>query len=101
MPSCDRHQFASDNTAGICPEAGAALAEANQGAEVSYGDDPWTKRVGAQVREIFETDCQTFIVFNGTAANALGLAQLARFQLQSATDYAVRLLRARCLRSRG
>ena len=33
MPSCDRHQFASDNTAGICPEAGAALAEANHGAD--------------------------------------------------------------------
>jgi threonine aldolase len=78
MPSCDRHQFASDNTAGICPEAGAALAEANHGAEVSYAADPWTKRVGAQVREIFETECQTFIVFNGTAANALSLAQLCR-----------------------
>ena len=38
----------------------------------------WTRRVGAQVREIFETDCQTFIVFNGTAANALALAQLCR-----------------------
>ena len=47
-------------------------------AEVSYGDDAWTERVGAQVREIFETDCQTFIVFNGTAANALALAQLCR-----------------------
>ena len=38
---------------------------------VSYGDDPWTKRVGAQVREIFETDCEVFFVFNGTAANSL------------------------------
>ena len=31
-----------------------------------------------QVREIFETDCETFIVFNGTAANSLALAQLCR-----------------------
>ncbi len=78
MPTRDRHQFASDNTAAICPEAWAALAEANQSAEVSYGDDRWTEKVGAQVREIFETDCQTFIVFNGTAANSLALAQLCQ-----------------------
>ncbi len=71
-------QFASDNTAGICPEAWAALAEANEGSTPSYGDDPWTERVGAQVREIFETDCETFLVFNGTGANALGLAQICR-----------------------
>ena len=45
----------------ICPEAWAALAEANHGAEVSYGEDRWTERVCAQVREIFETDCETFL----------------------------------------
>ena len=78
MPTSDRHHFASDNTSAICPEAWAALAEANQGAEVSYGDDRWTKKVGAQVRDIFETDCETFIVFNGTAANSLALAQLCQ-----------------------
>src|SRR5260370_28169030 len=33
-----RH-FASDNYAGICPEAWAALTEANQGHAVGYGDD--------------------------------------------------------------
>ena len=44
MPTNDRHHFASDNTSAICPEAWAALAEANQGAEVSYGDDRWTKK---------------------------------------------------------
>jgi threonine aldolase len=78
MPNCQRHDFASDNTAGICPEAWAALEEANHGAEISYGADRWTKQVVEQVREIFETDCETFIVFNGTAANSLALAQLCR-----------------------
>jgi threonine aldolase len=78
MPTSDRHQFASDNTAAICPEAWAALAEANHGAEVSYGDDRWTKKVGELVREIFEKDCETFLVFNGTAANSLALAQLCQ-----------------------
>ncbi len=78
MPTQDRHQFASDNTAAICPEAWAALAEANREAVASYGEDKWSERVRALVREIFETDCETFLVFNGTAANSLALAHLCR-----------------------
>jgi threonine aldolase len=74
----ERFDFASDNTAAICPSAWAALTEANADTEVSYGDDQWTRRVVARVREIFETNCEVFLVFNGTAANALALAQLCR-----------------------
>ena len=74
----ERFDFASDNTAAICPSAWAALTEANAEAEISYGDDKWTRRVVARVREIFETDCEVFLIFNGTAANALALAQLCR-----------------------
>ena len=79
MPSPkERFEFASDNTAAICPSAWAALVEANTEAEVSYGDDKWTRRLVGRVREIFETDCEVFLVFNGTAANALALAHLCR-----------------------
>jgi threonine aldolase len=74
----ERFEFASDNTAAICPPAWAALTEANADAEVSYGEDKWTRRVVDRVREIFETDCEVFLVFNGTAANALALAHLCR-----------------------
>ena len=74
----ERYEFASDNTAAISPEAWAALAEANADAEASYGDDQWTRRVCGLVREIFETDCEVFFVFNGTGANSLALAQLCR-----------------------
>lgn len=74
----ERFEFASDNTAAICPPAWAALAEANADAEVSYGDDKWTRRVVELAREIFEIDCEVFLVFNGTAANALALAHLCR-----------------------
>src|SRR4051794_37004828 len=73
-----RFEFASDNTAAICPPAWNALATANTEADVSYGDDEWTRRLVARVREIFETDCEVFLVFNGTAANALALSQLCR-----------------------
>ena len=78
MGSPERFDFASDNTAAICPPAWSALAEANAEAEISYGDDKWTRRVVKRVREIFETDCEVFLIFNGTAANALALAQLCR-----------------------
>ena len=74
----EHHEFASDNTIGICPEGLAALERANCGAAESYGDDDWTRRLGGLVREIFETDCQTHLVFNGTAANALALAQVCQ-----------------------
>jgi len=71
-------QFASDNYAGICPEAFAAMAEANQGHEVSYGNDTWTARASNLIREIFETKCEVFFVFNGTSANSLSLASLCQ-----------------------
>jgi threonine aldolase len=74
----DRHEFASDNTAPICPEALAALQQANAEAVPSYGEDRFTEELCDRVREIFETDCDVFLVFNGTAANALALAQICR-----------------------
>ncbi|MEY2521076.1 MAG: threonine aldolase [Verrucomicrobiota bacterium] len=74
----ERFEFASDNTAAVCPAAWAALTEANAAAEPSYGEDKWTRGVADRVREIFETDCEVFFVFNGTAANSLALAQLCR-----------------------
>jgi threonine aldolase len=77
-PYADRHEFASDNTASICPEAWDALQEANASEAPSYGEDRWTARVCDLVREIFETDCEIFFVFNGTAANALSLTQLCQ-----------------------
>ena len=73
-----RYELASDNTAPICPEAWQALEEANASAAASYGEDKWTRRVCELTREVFETDCEVFIVFNGTAANGLALAQLCR-----------------------
>jgi threonine aldolase len=74
----ERHEFASDNTAPICPQAWAALQEANTDYAAAYGEDPWTARVCDRIREIFETDCDVYFVFTGTAANALGLAQMCQ-----------------------
>lgn len=73
-----RCDFASDNTAGICPEVWAALKESNTNYAPAYGEDDWTAKLCQRVREIFETDCDVYFVFTGTAANALALAQLCQ-----------------------
>jgi threonine aldolase len=71
-------QFGSDNYAGICPEAWAAMESANHGCASSYGEDPWTSLASDAFRKLFETDCDVFFVFNGTAANSLALAALCQ-----------------------
>ena len=78
MPSENRRQFASDNYAGICPAAWEAMEQANRGHAAAYGDDVWTTQASDRLREIFETDCDVFFTFNGTAANSLALASLCR-----------------------
>ncbi len=71
-------QFASDNYAGICPEAMAAMTAANAGHAPAYGADSWTQAAADGFRRLFETECEVFFVFNGTAANSLALASLCQ-----------------------
>ena len=82
MPEIDKkeqmQQFASDNYAGICPEAWQALEAANRNHVPSYGEDPWTEKASDAFRGLFETDCEVYFVFNGTAANSLALASLCQ-----------------------
>jgi len=77
-PSTRARHFGSDNYAGICPEAWQALEAANRDHAVGYGDDDWTARAADLVRATFETDCDVFFVFNGTAANALALSSICQ-----------------------
>jgi len=71
-------QFASDNWAGICPEAWASIEKANSDHAPAYGNDPYTARASDLIREFFEIDCEVFFTFNGTAANSLSLASLCQ-----------------------
>jgi len=68
--------FCSDNTAGAHPKILAAIAAANDGPAMPYGNDDLTRKVEARIREVFERDCAVFLVGTGTAANALALACL-------------------------
>ncbi|MFQ5985626.1 MAG: threonine aldolase family protein [Alphaproteobacteria bacterium] len=66
--------LASDNTSGIAPEIMAALARANEGAAMPYGEDEITARLDKAFTGLFETQVKAFPVATGTAANALALA---------------------------
>jgi threonine aldolase len=72
----NRRQFGSDNYAGVCPEAWQAMTLANRGHVKGYGEDEWTTRAADLIRDVFETQCEVFFVFNGTAANSLALASM-------------------------
>jgi len=70
--------FISDNAGPVAPEVMAALAKANTGYAMPYGDDGGTLKVRDLVREIFEApQAAVHLVATGTAANALSLATLA------------------------
>jgi threonine aldolase len=68
--------FASDNNAGVHPEVLKAIAEVNRGHAIGYGDDAYTASVVNKFKQRFGSDIEVFFVFNGTAANCLGLKAL-------------------------
>lgn len=71
--------FASDNWSGVSPSVMEALAEVNKGHHPSYGEkDPLLDQAQEAFRKLFESDCQTFFVYNGTGANVLAVQQLLR-----------------------
>jgi threonine aldolase len=73
-----RHDFVSDNTAPVAPEAMAAVLAANSGFVPSYGGDPFTARAADLIRQRLDADAEVRFVASGTAANAIALAALCR-----------------------
>lgn len=74
----DPHQrgFASDNYAGAHPEILQALAAANEGHQIAYGEDVYTQRLQRVMAKHFGEATEVFPVFNGTGANVLALQAL-------------------------
>ncbi len=68
--------FASDNYSGIHPEVLAAITAANDGHQVSYGEDVYTERLKQVMVEHFGDGVETYPVFNGTGANVVGLQSM-------------------------
>ncbi len=72
--------FASDNWSGVCPEIMQALQDINPAHNEAYGelDDPVTEAAIEKFKLHFGDDIAVFFVYNGTAANVLGVGQLMR-----------------------
>ena len=68
--------FASDNYAGVHPQVLDAIAEANEGHQVAYGEDAYTAQLGEVIREHFGPGAEVFPVFNGTGANVVALTSM-------------------------
>lgn len=68
--------FASDNNAGVHPNILSAINLVNQGHVISYGDDIFTQSAVKKFEEHFGKDVEVYFVFNGTAANVLGLSAM-------------------------
>lgn len=70
--------FASDNWSGVCPEIMEALSDINQGHIFAYGegDEEVSANAIEKFQEHFGEDISVFFVYNGTAANVLGVGHL-------------------------
>ena len=68
--------FASDNYSGIHPEILAAIAAANDGHQIAYGEDVYTARLQELMAQHFGEGVEAFPVFNGTGANVTGLQSM-------------------------
>jgi len=68
--------FASDNYAGAHPEVLAAIADANGGHQIAYGEDVYTARLQEVMKQHFGDTAETFPVFNGTGANVTALTSV-------------------------
>ena len=66
--------FCSDNTTGASPEILAAIAAANDGAVMPYGNDDYSRRAEQRIAAFFEAPADVFLLATGTAANALCLS---------------------------
>lgn len=70
--------FASDNNAGVHPEIFKKMAEVNTGHVISYGDDPYTPQAIALFKKYLGKEIDVYFVFNGTAANVLGITTVTQ-----------------------
>ncbi|MFI6326387.1 threonine aldolase family protein [Nonomuraea sp. NPDC050556] len=68
--------FASDNYAGVHPEILQAIVMANEGHQISYGDDVYTEALQGVFKQHFGDQAQAWPVFNGTAANVVSLRSM-------------------------
>ena len=70
--------FGSDNHSGVSPEILQAIADANAGHALAYGDDEWSRKAEDVFRRHFGKQAKVYFVFNGTGANVLSIDLMCR-----------------------
>ncbi len=72
--------FASDNWSGVCPEIMQTLSDINTGHVFAYGegDEEVSQAAYKKFRNHFGRNIKTYFVYNGTAANVLGVGHIIK-----------------------
>ena len=70
--------FGSDNHSGISPEVLEAIAQANIGHALAYGDDEYSGMTRQLFKQQFGEAAEVYPVFNGTGANTLCIDAMVR-----------------------
>jgi len=78
LPPPPERSFASDNAAGAHPIVMEAIARANTGHVLAYGDDEYTRACEGAFSELCGRKVTTLLTFNGTGANVMALSSLVR-----------------------
>jgi len=65
--------FGSDNHSGTHPDIIKAILNVNKNYTVAYGEDDYTKRAIEKFKMHFGKNIDVYFVYNGTAANILGI----------------------------
>src|SRR3982751_7026433 len=73
-----RLSLASENYAGIHPAILDAIIQCNSGHQRSYGNDAYTEKARAVIKEQFGNDAEVHFVLNGTGANVFALSTMTR-----------------------
>ena len=78
MPPAPERAFASDNAAGAHPDVIQAFVAANDGHALAYGSDRWTAETEDRLRDLFGSNTESFLAWNGTGANVMALATMVQ-----------------------
>jgi threonine aldolase len=65
--------FGSDNHSNVHPDILKAIENANKGYSIAYGLDKYTECAAKKLKTFFGNNIEVYFVYNGTAANILGL----------------------------
>ena len=75
----DTHSsLASENYAGIHPAILDAIIQCNSGHQRSYGNDDYSDKARAIIKEHFGNEAEVHFVLNGTGANVFALSTMTR-----------------------